>query len=64
MTDLHGRSTCPRAEARGKLGPKGKFLFFVLATFYLDISSYKSRNFELWKSKFRLKKVTDPMVNL
>ena len=42
------------------LGPAGKLLFFVLATFYLIISTFitgnyiKSKFFDFIKSKFRL----------
>ena len=36
------------------LGPEGKLLFFVLATFYLVISTLLSRNFDFHSSKFRL----------
>ena len=32
------------------LGPEGKLLFFVLATFYLEISTFITRNFEIKSS--------------
>ena len=38
------------------LGPEGKLLFFVLATFYLEISTFITRNFDFHNSKFRVKK--------
>ena len=38
------------------LGPEGKLLFVVLATFYLEISTFITRNFDFHNSKFRVKK--------
>ena len=49
---LHPGIYCSYGRA---LGPEGKLLFFVLATFYLEISTLLSRNFDFHNSKFRVK---------
>ena len=59
-----GFSCCISIECYGRaLGSHSNFYFFVLATFYLEISTFITRNFEIksrifdfHNSKFRVKK--------